>query len=151
MMDLASADVFDIAAAGMSPQDGGRDATLQPGGDLSGTLGCNGLALCEYNCQTDACNQGCEAMATANAVGLYDTANQCASDWCVNNTHHCVLDAMMNPVDPAGAAMGSCDNCLNDANAMLTPPPSTCVTPGGPDCNPTPCQKPQADCLADKP
>jgi hypothetical protein len=131
-----------------------RHAPL-PDGASQGTNGCNSLAACEFNCNDNACVAACEAMATQNAIDLFNTADQCRTDWCLGTggvgTSHCVLDAMMNPVDPTGAAAGTCDNCLNDAAAMLSPPPSMCITPGGPDCNPQPCAQAQAACLADKP
>jgi hypothetical protein len=120
-------------------------------GDGGALDGCRTLAICEYNCNAASCDQGCLSNATAMASTLYDALDQCATNWCVNMTHHCVLDANMNPVDPTGAAMGTCDDCLNDAVAMTTPPPSMCNNPGGSDCNPTACLSAQQACLADKP
>lgn len=117
--------------------------------------GCNGLALCIDGCSNDACIMMCQAAATANAVMLHDGATQCAESWCLAGPHdmgvgRCVLDANMLPVDPPGTPAGTCDNCLNDAIAMLSSSKS-CVTPGGPDCNPSACVSAQMACLADKP
>lgn len=76
-------------------------------GNTSGKTGCLGELMCQNNCTTQTCADGCASNATPQGNSLFQALVSCVQTAC--------------PSDPGGPCDGTdstgCDSCLNSAQS----------------------------------